>query len=209
MDKYDKLRELKSLFDSGLLTEFEFSNLKNEILFDDSKVENIKSENKGFNNDVVISNKTTNNVETPFSPKTESRSGINIIIIIVAAVSIIFGIKWAKNNSNRIDNTRQETNLPTVSKSNDNSNNQEVSNSQPEPKKCFECRGTGMITCKMCNGTGTNDMGMDCGCLSYNLQMIQLGKETDPYSGPVHPCRACRGTGIDAPRKPEPMFNNN
>lgn len=33
MDKYDKLKELKEMLDSGLLEEVEFNNLKNQILF--------------------------------------------------------------------------------------------------------------------------------------------------------------------------------
>lgn len=37
MDKYDKLKELKELFDNGLLGEDEFADLKNEILFKNNK----------------------------------------------------------------------------------------------------------------------------------------------------------------------------
>jgi hypothetical protein len=44
MDKYDKIREMKSLFDSGLISESEFSVLKNELLFEDNKTKRIESE---------------------------------------------------------------------------------------------------------------------------------------------------------------------
>lgn len=209
MDKYDKLRELKSLFDSGLLTETEFTNLKNETLFENSKIGNNKSETKQFIDNQSTSNKTNiDNTQPVIYTKPSIGVGHKMIIIIIGIVFTILGIKIAKPASNTTDNPDQVTDSSSVYNSNSNSTSQTEHYSEPEIKKCLECNGAGTIICKMCNGSGTNNMGMDCGCLSYNLNMIQLGRKTDPYSGPVHPCRTCRGTGIDSPREPEPMFNN-
>ncbi len=65
---------------------------------------------------------------------------------------------------------------------------------EPEKKECYQCKGTGMITCTMCGGTGVNNMGMDCGCVTYVANMIAMGKE--PHRTSLRwTCENCKGTG--------------
>lgn len=109
-------------------------------------------------------------------------------LILTSTILLSCGNKNSNESTNDTNTKVEMEHLESNSTESTSSQNQE---------KCSNCDGTGMITCKMCGGTGVlkNMPGVDCGCLAYNKNMIQMGKETDPYQGPVHPCRDCKGTG--------------
>ena len=111
-------------------------------------------------------------------------------LILTSTILLSCGNKNSNDSTNDTNNKVEKEHLES------NSSESDATSSQNE-EKCSNCDGTGMITCKMCGGTGVlkNMPGVDCGCLAYNKNMIQMGKETDPYQGPVHPCRDCKGTG--------------
>lgn len=72
--------------------------------------------------------------------------------------------------------------------------NQEQIKQEPENKMCYMCKGSGIITCSMCGGTGINNMGMDCGCVTYVANCRAMGKE--PTRTALRwTCNHCNGTG--------------
>lgn len=65
---------------------------------------------------------------------------------------------------------------------------------EPKKKECYYCKGTGTITCTMCGGTGINNMGNTCGCVTYVENCIAMGKQ--PTRTALRwTCEMCKGTG--------------
>ena len=59
---------------------------------------------------------------------------------------------------------------------------------------CSRCNGTGIFTCEMCGGTGTNNLGSTCGCVTYVLNCQRIG--TTPSRPALRwSCEYCNGTG--------------
>jgi hypothetical protein len=81
--------------------------------------------------------------------------------------------------------------------SNDSRNTyQEQIKEEPEKKECYRCKGSGIITCTMCGGTGINNMGMDCGCVTYVANCRAMGKEPT-RTALQWTCEHCKGTGYE------------
>jgi preprotein translocase subunit SecG len=102
MDKYKKLIKLKSLLDSGLLSEEEFNDFKNEILFDAEFKNNFTSKQtnnvdiKSNNNSYSTQNETVNNAKKIY------------VFFIISFFVLIIGLNL-KNNSSKIKEVEEET----------------------------------------------------------------------------------------------------
>lgn len=81
MDKYDKLGELKKMFDKGLLEKGEFNNLKNQILFSD----NVDNEN-----DSELSQKYVSDFQDKSEKTKKTSTGATIVYIIIGIILFAF-----------------------------------------------------------------------------------------------------------------------
>jgi len=55
---------------------------------------------------------------------------------------------------------------------------------------CSYCGGDGIVTCTMCAGTGKNNIGADCGCVTLYINQLRLGHK--PTRTPMHwSCEYC------------------
>jgi hypothetical protein len=166
MDKYDKLKELKELFDKGLLEEVEFNNLKNQILFND---------NTDDENDSELSPKYVSDYQTKSEKPKKMSTSATILYTIIGIVLFAFVKKTffkadepiqitTENRSAELEsnNYTNEYNEPkgNVNQSSDYQNNNSNSNSNMnsngyhmgrdgrvyENSACSLCRGTGIET---------------------------------------------------------------
>lgn len=124
MDKYQKLKELKSLLDNGLLNQDEFNKLKNEILFsedvilkNDSENHNTFSKTESFENVQIDSKKPNvernifeeiafkNSQKTKFKtpPKTQNvkTKTRNNLILFALIFGIVLFFKFYKSSDER------------------------------------------------------------------------------------------------------------
>ncbi len=69
-------------------------------------------------------------------------------------------------------------------------------NEEPEKKLCYKCKGEGVITCGMCGGSGTNNMGMVCGCVTYVENCRTLGRKPT-RTALQWTCEHCKGIGYE------------
>jgi hypothetical protein len=108
MDKYEKLKELKKLFDKNILTETEYSKLKNEILF-----------NNRIGNDLIDWNKQDNKndsriyFDSKVKTKSKNSSGTSLILILLLVFTCVFCLKNVDS-----DNASNQIKTDTTSKSN-------------------------------------------------------------------------------------------
>lgn len=105
MDIYEKLNQLKSLLDHGLLSQEEFNNLKKELLFTDNispEIESNKTTNfeSSIKNPVLTTPKINSYNETDNSNITETK-----ITLIIAGLIIIFFVFLLTMNNNENDET--------------------------------------------------------------------------------------------------------
>jgi hypothetical protein len=120
LDKYEKLKELKSLLDKGLLDENEFSKLKNEILFSDDGISkndsghNTLSNTESYENEqnnspkpnvernifeeIAFKNNQKINIGSP--PKVKTKINNNLVLFVVIVVIVLF-FKFYKSSDER------------------------------------------------------------------------------------------------------------
>lgn len=164
MDKYDKLKELKEMFDNGLLIESEFNKLKNQILFKtETEIENDSELPRNYVSDYKR--------EKPKRMSTSATILYTIIGIVLFAfvkktffkadepIQITTENRSAELESNNYANEHKEPNDNTNQRSdyqNNNNNNNSNMNSNGyymgrdgrvyENSACSLCRGTGIET---------------------------------------------------------------
>ncbi|MBA9072588.1 hypothetical protein GGR22_000714 [Flavobacterium gossypii] len=184
MDKYDKLKELKEMFDNGLLEESEFNKLKKQILF--------KTETDNENDAELPRNYVSDYQSKSEKPKRMSTSA-TILYTIIGIALFAFAKKTffkadepiqitTENRSAELENNNY-TNEHNESKGNTNKNNSYQNNNNSimnnngyhmgrdgrvyENSACSLCKGTGVETgrniatgelegriCPMCDGRG-------------------------------------------------------
>jgi hypothetical protein len=111
MDKYEKLKELKTLLDNGVLNQDEFNKLKNEILFSDDVIPkndsgyNTFSKSEGFDNEQNDSTKSDiksnvyEDIAFKYVQNVKKKSNNNLILFIVIAGIIIFFYNYDINSN--------------------------------------------------------------------------------------------------------------
>lgn len=131
MDNYEKLKDLKDLFDRGLINELEFSKLKNNILFSgkNNEVPIKESENKKtsrtkeeLNRDLangLISGFEYNELCNDLIEKSNSNSNedhsAKFLVIILVICAILFGAYSIKKSSPQNNSAVQDTLSTTTS----------------------------------------------------------------------------------------------
>ncbi len=66
----------------------------------------------------------------------------------------------------------------------------QVSTYNNNNSSCSYCDGDGIVTCTMCGGTGRNNLGADCGCVTLYINQLRLGHK--PTRTPMHwSCEYC------------------
>lgn len=181
MDKYDKLKELKEMFDNGLLEESEFNKLKKQILF---KTETDSELPRNYVSDYQSIS------EKPKRMSTSATILYTIIGIMLFAfvkktffkadepIQIATENRSAELESNNYANEHKEPNYNTNQRSDyqNNNNNSNMDNNGYhmgrdgrvyENSACSLCKGTGVETgrniatgelegriCPMCQGRG-------------------------------------------------------
>ena len=166
MSKIDELKELKSLLDQKAINQDEFNILKSNVLASNSEQINSENNNSYSANIPVNSNK---------QPAVSLPVGKLAIVIIVFGFILYFAFGTSEGTSSRSNN----------SSSTEQGNSQMV---------CNRCKGTGIEICTLCGGTGENNLGMTCGCVTMYSNMIQLGHVPD-HSPLQWTCTKCKGTG--------------
>lgn len=165
MDKYDKLKELKELFDNGLLEQDEFNNLKNQILFND------KTE---IENDSELPQKYISDYQSKNEKSKKSSTGATILYIIIGIMLFAFVKKtFFKTDSYVITPITTEVNGKTKEinsndysdeysnglhgSSNQNNNSNQNSNSY-QNNGSYHMGNDGRVyennSCSLCKGTG-------------------------------------------------------
>lgn len=179
MDKYDKLKEIKELFDNGLLDQKEFINIKKQILFND------KAESE---NDSELHQEYVSDYREKSEISKKSSTLATIIYIIIGIVLFAFVKKTlfktesyvttpitTEDNGNPKEINSNEYSKGLYDNGNQNNNNYQNSNSYQmgndgrvyENNACSLCKGTGLETgrniatgevegriCPMCDGRG-------------------------------------------------------
>jgi len=119
----------------------------------------------------------------------------------VLLMLVVFGVigvsVFAVKNSGMFDHKAANNIRPEYQHQNNTSN--QTHRQEPEEvvsKKvtCHDCKGAGIIICRMCNGTGVNNNGVDCGCVTYVINCIRL-KKTPARTALKWVCETCDGTG--------------
>jgi hypothetical protein len=121
----NKLEELKSLFDSKLISEKEYESLKKEILFEDNS--NKQLEKELISDEIYDSN-----------PSKSKSNPIGMYIVIGLCVALYFAFVGSKDNSieNSVENN---TNVTNETPSTDNSSTStEISKSEYNEKALFD-----------------------------------------------------------------------
>ena len=203
----NKLEELKSLFDSKLISEKEYESLKKEILFEDNSIKQLE---KDLDKDSI-----TNEIYDINPTKLKSNS-IGIYIVIGLCVAFYFAFVNSKDNTNysssvdsestNADVPETETSYPTevcgiCGKTFHNRGYEEVS--EGVYKEIEEGQGT--ICSESCARKHTQDL-IDLGnkySSSPNNSIIHQTGNSDYYEGSDgmiyenSPCDLCRGTGYE------------
>lgn len=194
MDKYEKLKDLKDLFDKGLLNENEYSNFKNEILFEPKKVDDriietdipkiqkTKSElNSDFANGLISGyeyNEMSNQLmEKNNNSSNEDHSVKYFLIIIIIAVVLFTTFSINKSNNQNNNSTIQDT----------------LSSSSSNPPIDNTSENT-TTTCKVCgrnfsgdgydkiDGVWQRNSSMQTELCSQNCAMIEDQRMNDKYN---------------------------
>ena len=184
MDKYEKLKGLKSLLDNGLLNQDEFEKLKNEILFANNKgsnqeqnepkktnierniLEEITYKNRNVLED-ISKNNTKSNIETP--SKNKNNNGL-ILLAVFLGVLIFF------SNLNKNDKSKESTIDSTIT----SSENKPIENSST---KCIICgrifSGDGY---DKIDGVWQKNTNMQTELCSQNCAMIEDQRQNQKYN---------------------------
>lgn len=168
MNKYDKLKELKEMFDNGLLEEAEFNNLKNQILFD----ENIDDSEIQQNHDYDYQNK---------NEKSKRTSTLATIIYIIIGIILFAFVKktFLKTDNNEIIPITTNVNgEPRVIHSNDYTN--EYTNGLRDNE----------------NKNNTNDRNYQNNNSYQNNGAYHMGNDGRVYENGA--CSLCKGSGVES-----------
>jgi hypothetical protein len=159
MDKYEKLKELKTLLDNGVLNQDEFNKLKNEILFSDDKITSDESEitnnySKPESFDNEQKNYTKSNVERnifeEIAFKNNQKINYNIpqknnnnLIYFAVFIGVILFF-FFQNNNNVVNDSNQNSSQDTTTTSNSSdysssSTSSSSSSSYSSDNKCSWC----------------------------------------------------------------------
>lgn len=165
MDKIEEIKKLKSLLDQGAITLDEFNILKTNVLASSTR---------------QIISETTKPYSAKFPVNSNKQSAkslpvVRLAFIIIASGFFIYLAFWQSER--------------TSSQSNGSSNVE-----QDKRIVCNRCNGTGIEVCTLCGGTGKNNLGWTCGCVTLYENTIMMGHT------PIHPplqwtCTKCKGTG--------------
>ena len=168
MNKYDKLKDLKEMFDNGLLEEAEFNNFKNQILFDDNIDDSEIPQNHNYN----YQNKNE-------KPKRTSTL-VTIVYIIIGIILFAFVKKtFLKNNNAEIIPITTEANgNPKVIHSNDYTN--EYTNGLHENE----------------NENNTNNSNYQNNNSYQNNGGYHMGSDGRVYENSA--CSLCKGSGVES-----------
>lgn len=171
--KIEKIKELARLLKNGVISESEFERLKKQIIESEQTEEQPKT----------VERKTT--IEK-----------LPIIFALTVASMIVFQIYYdtTKGNSQPETILHDQSDSPENSESNSYTYQEQVN--QNQKKECYRCKGAGIITCTMCNGTGINNMGTECGCVTYVANCRTMGKEPT-RTALQWTCEHCNGTGYE------------
>lgn len=113
MDKYDKLKEFKDLFDKGLINKEEFSKLKNEILFD-LKFKKDSTSNQKHNVEIDI--KENSSTTIPNETVNNGKKIYTFFIILFCA--LILGLSIKKDFPKEVKGeSNNSTTSPTINSS--------------------------------------------------------------------------------------------
>lgn len=218
MDRYEKLKELKTLLDSGVLNQDEFNKLKNEILFDEGKCdetlkdyykindeEKIDSTNSFFS-DVENNNLSNEYIKNNTNDKKKANLFINIEIIIAVLLGFFIWVEYS-NKSNLNDNNESTKN----------------SNFYPKTSTINNSQENILTTCKICgrsfsgdgydkiDGVWQRNTNMQTELCSSNCAMTDVQSSTSNRTQPnsngfftdsdgelhqVSPCGYCHHTGF-------------
>ena len=204
MDKYDKLKELKTLLDKGLLNENEFSKLKNEILFEnknnieesfkDKKIYDRAKENNAFSHaddislnkyskiklidklDKESNNKLNKQKSVKYNDYSNNDNSLKNIFIIVGVIMAFFIWTINKDKSSLDQNNISTPTIDTTST--------QINNSQENY----------MTTCKICgrsfsgdgydkiDGVWQRNTNMQTELCSSNCAMIEGQRQDQKYN---------------------------
>lgn len=172
MNKYDKLKELKEMFDNGLLEEAEFNNLKNQILFD----ENLDDSEIPQNHNYDYQNK---------NEKSKRTSTLATIIYIIIGIILFAFVKktFLKNDNNEIIPITTNVNgEPRVIHSNDYTN--EYTNGLHDNDNNNE------------NKNNTKDRNYQNNNSYQNNGSYHMGNDGRVYENSA--CSLCKGSGVES-----------
>ena len=187
MNKIDEIKRLSALFNEGAITKEEFNLFKKKVLDSIakpnlSKHEYINDHNPSIRQNIPIKQPMRNvkSGETKKIAAKTYRGSINASLVLI----VIFVIFWF---------TPSITNSVSSSSSSNN-NNSSTYQKEKEKKVCNRCKGTGIEICNLCGGSGENNLGMTCGCVTLYANTITMGQT------PSHPplqwtCTKCKGSG--------------
>ena len=192
MSKIEEIKNIKSLLDQGAITQDEFNLLKSKVL--SSKAISINPEtqvNTGGKSTVQANrinttnqNTAASNVKPPLAgiPPNSNNSTINPVyfaklafyfIVVGFCLYLVFGKSEGTSSSNSDYGTKVKVENKIV---------------------CNRCNGTGIEVCHLCGGTGENNLGMTCSCITMYSNMIQMGHTPD-HEPLRWTCTKCKGTG--------------
>jgi len=127
----------------------------------------------------------------------KNREPLKVLLMLVVFAIIGFSAYYVKS-SGMFDHRGANNIRPEYQNQNQMSNQtkpQEPKEAVNRKVTCHDCKGEGVIICKMCNGTGVNNNGADCGCVTYVINCIRLGK-TPARTALKWVCETCEGTGV-------------
>lgn len=168
MNKYDKLKELKEMFDNGLLEEVEFNNLKNQILFDENMDES------------EISQKNISDFQDKNEKSKRTSTLATIIYIIIGIILFAFVKKTFFKTDNNGIITTNVNGEPRVIHSNDYTN--EYTN--------------GLHDNNNENKNNTNDRNYQNNNSYQNNGTYQMGNDGRVYENSA--CSLCKGSGVES-----------
>lgn len=186
-NKIKRLNDLIKLYKSNSITKEEYERLKNEL--------NLDNEFKINNDSITTKNKKINKNQNNYQRETFYNANkwvLNPIFIILTILFIFIYINSNKNDNN--ESTIEEYNTSTSTTINDVELSNKETISEEHKMKCYMCKGTGIIICSMCGGTGVNNMGNDCGCVTY-VKNCELMGRTPIKTALQWTCGNCSGTG--------------
>lgn len=171
MDKYEKLKEIKDLFDKGLLNENEYSKFKNEVLFKERTEHNLINHN-------IQENTKNQQIHLDNEIRTEPKLFSAATLIIICC--LLFGFFFFVKNK---DNSDVPTQTPpdTTKESNSSSSiNNSVENNSTICKICGR-KFTGDGYDKI-DGVWEQNTSIQTELCSPNCAMIEGQKQEQKYN---------------------------